>query len=249
MPGTSPAKAAAPKAAGDKTLTKGNVAHLKMVIEAIITLNERGGVTRQAIWKFMKTKYEKATSNERGEKLLAARLKRFADDGKYIVYGKLRSRFTLNQNFRTQLATRKAKGMEIPVAAEHALLKKSFNPKKKMTKNKKNTRAKTAKGRAKNTKKQTKKQQKKDTKRRTKAAATKAKKGAAKGGKAAERRGRSKSPAKGGRKPSKSPAGKGKAAAGNRKPSKSPAKGGRKASKSPAKGGRKASKSPAKGKK
>lgn len=139
----------APQAA-KPTLTKNTVNHLTMVVEAIVTLNERGGVSRQAIWKFMKMRYEKATSNERGEKLLLARLKKFADEGKYIVYGKTRARFALNPNFRSQLALRKAKGMETVAASEHALLRKSFKPKARMSKNKKNTRAKTAKGRTKN---------------------------------------------------------------------------------------------------
>ena len=81
-----------------------------------------------------------------------ARLKKIADEGTYVVKSKNGARFILNPNFRSRVATRKAKGMETKVAMEHAILKKSFNPKKKATKTKKAKRAKNAKGRAKNTK-------------------------------------------------------------------------------------------------
>lgn len=212
---------------------------LSMITEAIIALNDRQGVFRDSIWKYMKMKYEKATATERSRKIFMARLKKFADEGTHIVYAaNSRGRFRLEPNFRTRLATRKAKGMETKAASEHAILRKSFNPKKKATKNKKNTRAKTAKGRAKNSKQRTKAQKAKDTKRRTKAAEKKTK--AAKG---AAGKGAAKPKAKDGRKPSRSPA---------RKPSTSPAKGKKPAQgkgKSPAKGGRKASASPAKGRK
>tara|TARA_B110000285_G_C14915860_1_gene510171 strand:- start:433 stop:687 length:255 start_codon:yes stop_codon:yes gene_type:complete len=83
-----------------------------MIAEAIIATGERGGVSRQAIWKYLVMKFPKATSNERGNKIFLARLKKFADNGKHITYGKNRGRFQLNSNFRSQLATRKAKGLD-----------------------------------------------------------------------------------------------------------------------------------------
>lgn len=164
-------------------------------------------------------KFEKATSTARGKKIFLARLKKFADEGKTIVYGKTRGRFDLNSNFRTKVALRKAKGLETKASVDHAILKKSFNPKKPMTKNKKNSRAKTAKGKEKNSKKLTKVLKEKDSKRKTKAAANKTKKDQA--AKGAAGKGRSTSKAKG----------------KTNDKSKSPAKGrGRVASKSPAKG-------------
>tara|TARA_B110001450_G_scaffold247684_1_gene263028 strand:- start:63 stop:845 length:783 start_codon:yes stop_codon:yes gene_type:complete len=229
--------------------------YISMIAEAILATGERGGMSRDAIWKYLVMKFPKATSNERGKKIYLARLKKYADEGNHITYGKNRGRFQLNANFRSQIATRKARGLSTIAASDHAILKKSFNPKKSMTKNKKNTRAKTAKGKSKNQAKKTKERKAKESKRLTKAKDNKTKKaaGAAKGaaaakpkpkakGKAADKspaRGRSASPAKGKKAAnnSKSPA------KGGRKPSKSPAKGG----KSPAKGGRKPSKSPAKG--
>ena len=230
--------------------TKLQANYISMIVEAIISTGDRGGVSREAIWKYMVMKFPKATSNERGKKIFLARLKKCADEGKHITYGKTRGRFMVNSNFRSQIATRKARGLDTIAASDHAILKKSFNPKKKMSKNKKNTRAKTEKGKSKNQKKATKDRKAKDTKRRTKAADKKTKAAAAAKGATGKARStskpkgktqdKSKSPAKG-RKSSVSPA------KGKKIVNKSPAKGGRKASKSPAKGGRKPSKSPAKG--
>jgi len=150
----------------------------------------------------MVLKFPEATSNERGRKIYLARLKKLADDGQHIEYAKNRFRFKVADNFRSRVAVRKAKGMETAAASDHAILKKSFNPKKSATKNKKNTRAKTAKGKAKNTKKDTKKRKGKESKRTKKAAETKkakadkAKKGAADKGRSVSKP-KGKSPAKG----------------------------------------------------
>ena len=227
--------------------TKLQANYISMIAEAIISTGERGGVSREAIWKYLVMKFPKATSNERGKKIYLARLKKYADEGNHITYGKNRARFQLNGNFRNQIATRKARGLSTMAASDHAILKKSFNPKKSATKNKTNKRAKTAKGKSKNQAKKTKERKAKESKRLTKAKDNKTKKAAAaaKGAAAAKPKAKGKaadkSPARG---RSASPA-KGKKAANN---AKSPAKGGRKPSKSPAKGGRKASKSPDKGK-
>ena len=56
---------------------------MSMIAEAIIATGERGGVSRQAIWKYLVMKFPKATSNERGNKIFLARLKKFADNGKH----------------------------------------------------------------------------------------------------------------------------------------------------------------------
>jgi len=173
-----------------------------MIAQAILSSDERSGISRDAIWKYLVLMFPKATSNERGKKLMLAKLKKFADDGRHIKYGKTRGRFAINSNFRNQIALRKAKGLGTVAASNHVLLNKSFNRKKPMTTNKKNTRAKTEKGKSKNEKKKSKDRKAKDTKRRTKAADTK--KSKAKGA-AGKPKGKGKSPAKG-RKPSTSPA-------------------------------------------
>ena len=160
MSSTSPAKgkaSAAKKAVLPSDIpTKTQTTHISMIVQAIVAMGERGGVSREAVWKYMVMQFPEATKNERSKKIFLARLKKIADEGSHVTYGKNRGRFQLNKNFMNQLATRKAKGMDTRAASDHAILKKSLNPKKSATKNKKNTRAKTAKGKAKNTKKQTK---------------------------------------------------------------------------------------------
>ena len=49
-----------------KPMTKLARNYLSMIVEGIITMGERGGVSRQALWKFMVMKFPEATSNERG---------------------------------------------------------------------------------------------------------------------------------------------------------------------------------------
>ena len=102
--------------------TKLQANYISMMVEAIISNGERGGVSRDAIWKYMVMKFPKATSNERGKKIFLARLKKSADEGKHITYGKNRGRFMLNTNFRGQIAVRKARGLETVAASDHAIL-------------------------------------------------------------------------------------------------------------------------------
>lgn len=91
------AKEVVPKA----SMTKQARNYLSMIVECIILQDERGGVSREAIWKTMVMKFPEATSNERGRKIYLARLKKLADEGNHITYGKNRARFQLNKNFRT----------------------------------------------------------------------------------------------------------------------------------------------------
>ncbi len=67
---TSPAKGKASAAKGAKALpsnipTKANANHITMIVQAIVAMNERGGVSRQAVWKYMTMQFPEATTNER----------------------------------------------------------------------------------------------------------------------------------------------------------------------------------------
>ena len=114
--------------------------YVEMLQTALMTLNERGGSSRQAIWKFIEAKFPEAN-----RKIFLVRLKKYSGEDGFIVKGKSSARFSLNRGFRLGLEKRVAKGMTVARAADHlarkvplrqAMKKKATKPKKPKTKKK-----------------------------------------------------------------------------------------------------------------
>ena len=159
-------KAAAPKV---RSQSKGKTAavkkhtYLEMIQVALLTLNERGGSSRQEIWKCVEAKFPEADF----KRYLIA-LKRLSKDENVIEQGKNQHRFTLNRSFKDKAVRRLAKGMPLKsILFTNGMV----DPLKKKMKKKP----------AKKAKKPKKKKAKKSSKKNAKG-----KKGAAKGKKAAK---------------------------------------------------------------
>ena len=145
--GKSPGKTGAGKAkrastSGKSKGSSGVVRHtyVEMLQTALMTLNERGGSSRQAIWKFIEAKFPEAN-----RKIFLVRLKKYSGENGFIVKGKTSARFSLNRGFRLGLEKRVAKGMTVARAADHlarnvplkqAVKKKAKKPTKPKTKKK-----------------------------------------------------------------------------------------------------------------
>lgn len=101
--------------------------YLEMVQVAILTLNERGGSSRQEIWKCIESRFPEAD-----HKRYMIAMRKMSHDGQAIIAGKNRARFTLEANFKRKALKRMEKGM--PLA--HVLSPKSMTDlvKKKMKK-------------------------------------------------------------------------------------------------------------------
>ena len=82
--------------------------YVEMIQTALMTLNERGGSSRQEIWKFINAKFPSADY-----KIFLVRLKKYSKDGGFIQQGKNRNRFKLASGFVDSLKRRIAKGMSI----------------------------------------------------------------------------------------------------------------------------------------
>ena len=179
--------------------------YVDMITEAIFTLAEPKGATRDGIWKFISTSRKFKESTAGGKKQFLLQLKRCTMDHKYIEHSKSNAtRFKLTRSYLDKLKRKLAKGEEFDLARKHAMVTKDNNPKKSRAKN---TKAKASKAGAKGQQKLTKmKKQESKTKRRqaagkTKKDAGKSKKNDAKAGAKtkkqdgakAEQRGRSRS--------------------------------------------------------
>lgn len=64
----------------DKQTTRNKHSYSEMIQTALLTLNERGGSSRQAIWKFVHAKFP-----ESDYKQFLARLKKIAEGSKFLV--------------------------------------------------------------------------------------------------------------------------------------------------------------------
>ena len=85
--------------------------YLDMIVEAVNVLNERGGVTRQKIWKYISTKKDFQDSISGNQKVFLAQLKRIIDAGTILHLHKTnRSRIVMDPSFRGKLARKVAKG-------------------------------------------------------------------------------------------------------------------------------------------
>ena len=100
--------------------------YVEMIQTALMTLNERGGSTRQTIWKFIEAKF-----SESNRKIFLVRLKKYSGPEGFIVQSKNRARFSLNRGFRLGLERRVAKGMTVARAADHLARKVPLRQAKK----------------------------------------------------------------------------------------------------------------------
>ena len=82
--------------------------YLQMVQVAILTLNERGGSSRQEIWKCVDSRFPEANHKQY---LLAMR--KLRADGSAIVTGKNKNRFTLEPKFKAKALKRMKDGMPL----------------------------------------------------------------------------------------------------------------------------------------
>lgn len=136
--------------------------YLEMVQIAIITLNERGGSSRQEIWKCIESKFPEANLTS-----YMIALKKMSAKGGPVLRGKNMQRYTLEKDFKRKAVKRMAQGK--PIKAVLSTTGTVDRVKKAMKKNKP----------AKKDKKKAKKDGKKSGKAGQKAAGAKAKKGAA----------------------------------------------------------------------
>jgi hypothetical protein len=63
-----------------KQQTKGKHSYAEMIQTALLTLNERGGSSRQAIWKYVEAKFP-----ESNYKQFLVRLKKIAEGSSFLV--------------------------------------------------------------------------------------------------------------------------------------------------------------------
>ena len=69
--------------------------YLEMVQVALLTLNERGGSSRQEIWKFIESRFPEAN-----HKMYLIGLKRIMHTGGAVIHGKNKQRFQLEKEFK-----------------------------------------------------------------------------------------------------------------------------------------------------
>ena len=196
--------------------------YVYMITDAIFTLADKKGATRDAIWKYLEGKKLYHTSIGGGKKMFLTQLKRLSRDNEFFSKSESnQQRYKLSAKFKGKLANLVNKGQEVHTGIKSAMTTKVKGTKKPQKKIKKVKMTKTKKGKAKLTKKQEKKNKATKIRKTTKKPAAKAgAKPAAKAGaktqkkpaprpssKAAQNRGRSssKSPKPAGSKKSVSP--------------------------------------------
>merc|ERR1712051_542067 len=135
--GRSSGKAAAKKPA--------KTSYLEMIQVAILTLDDRGGSSRPALWKCVEAKYPAEADKKRF--LLA--LKRLSSDGSAVQHGKNKQRFTLEKSFKARAMARMKQGHPLKTVlspkAMTDLVKKKMKAKKKPAKKVKKPKKKPAK--------------------------------------------------------------------------------------------------------
>lgn len=120
--------------------------YLEMVTDAIFHLQERKGSSRDAIWKYIQTKYPDSISDK---KIFLVQLRRIAIMGLQVQKSNnSQQRFKLDPNFRMRYIRHLAKGEAPHLAQSHAMTTKTSNPRKSASKNTKAKMSKTAKGKA-----------------------------------------------------------------------------------------------------
>ena len=66
---------------GKSRATDAKFKYVEMISDAICKLGERKGSSREAIWKFLMTRYQ---ASIRDKKIFLVQLKRIADNGKFV---------------------------------------------------------------------------------------------------------------------------------------------------------------------
>ena len=82
--------------------------YLEMVQVAILTLNERGGSSRQEIWKCIDARFPEAN-----HKSFLLAMRKLAADGTAIIRGKNINRFTMEKNFKLKALKRMKQGLPL----------------------------------------------------------------------------------------------------------------------------------------
>jgi len=90
-----------------KQTTKGKHSYSEMIQTALLTLNERGGSSRQAIWKCVHSLFP-----ESDYKQFLVRLKKIAEGSSFLSRVN-NSTFKLEKNFRNRAKKALAKGVTI----------------------------------------------------------------------------------------------------------------------------------------
>ena len=113
---------------------------IEMVAEACFNINERGGTTRQKIWKYISTKPDFQDSI-RTEKLFLAKLKKELVESTHVekIPGNA-MRYRLVPSFKTKMIQKMAKGESLNIKSMNTILKQIKQGKKlkKQSKLKKN---------------------------------------------------------------------------------------------------------------
>ena len=122
--------------------------YLEMVQIALITLSEKGGSTRQEIWKCISAKFPVQSDYKRF--IVALKKMVNATENAAIIYGKNKQRFKLEPKFRIRLMSRLEKGLPMEKAIKSAAtmdrIKKAVKKPKKSKAKKQNKKAKSKKG-------------------------------------------------------------------------------------------------------
>ena len=130
-----------------KKVVSNKLRFAEMIINAIFNLGERKGSSRQAIWKFICSRFPEANTSSRSYQFFAVSLKRASADGKFVQkQGDKANRFKLDSKFRKKYMVQMAKGETVHMASMNAMTTKTKNTKKKASKMKKKAMKKTKKG-------------------------------------------------------------------------------------------------------
>ena len=142
-----------------------------MITDAIFTLNDRKGSSRDAIWKYI-SHHQKYQESIRDKKMFLTQLRRLSAGNDFFEKSKdSHQRFKLTLKFKGRLTNFVKKGHELHLAQKQAMTTKTINPKKSATKLKKAKMTKSTKGLAKLSK--TKAAQNKDKKTKDRKQSTK----------------------------------------------------------------------------
>ena len=117
-----------------------------MITDAIFTLNDRKGTSRQAIWKYI-SQHKKYQESIRNKKMFLTQLRRLSAGNDFFEKSKdNQQRFKLSLKFKGRLSNLVKKGHELHLAQKQAMTTKTVNPKKSIKKLTKAKLSKTTKG-------------------------------------------------------------------------------------------------------
>merc|ERR1719183_555488 len=105
-----------------------------MITDAIFSLGDRKGSSREAIWKFVSSKkiYQESVRNK---KIFLTQMKRLSQSDQFFTKTKDNmQRFKLSEKFKDRLKKFLSKGQDMFLAQKSAMTTKAINPKKPMSK-------------------------------------------------------------------------------------------------------------------